>query len=268
MHMTADEPGRVGSEGSSAGQPDNAGNADDAEGAEGAAAGPAEGPTDAAGPRSELTRILEAVIMVAEDPVEARLLGELTEVAQATVESTLREMADSYESDGRGFRLVEVAGGWRFQSDEWAAPYVERFVLAGQSARLSAAALETLAIIAYKQPISRAQVAAIRGVNVDGVIRTLAQRGYVAEVGQDPGPGQAALFGTTGRFLERLGLNSIDELPSLGDFIPEADVVEMLEYGLRLDADESESAAEPDRSARPGDVGAGDPGAPRHEQSG
>lgn len=195
---------------------------------------------DGAGAHSELRRILEAVILVAEEPVPPRLLSELTEVAQRTVEATLREMAESYDREGRGFALVEVAGGWRFQSDEWAAPYVERFVLTGQSARLSAAALETMAIVAYKQPISRAQIAAIRGVNVDGVIRTLVQRGYIAEIGQDPGPGLATLFGTTGLFLERVGLNSIEELPSLGDFIPEADVVELLEHGLRLDTGDAE----------------------------
>ncbi|MEZ5238136.1 MAG: SMC-Scp complex subunit ScpB [Microthrixaceae bacterium] len=109
-------------------------------------------------------------------------------MSPAVVTEQLREMAEAYRAEERGFVLVEVAGGWRFQSDEWAAPYVERFVLTGQSGRLSAAALETLAIVAYKQPISRAQVAAIRGVNVDGVMRTLAQRGFIVEVGQDPGP--------------------------------------------------------------------------------
>ena len=112
--------------------------------------------------------------------------------------------------------------------------------MTGQAARLSAAALETLAIVAYKQPISRAQVAAIRGVNVDGVMRTLQQRGYIDETGRDPGPGQASLFGTTPLFLERLGLNGVDELPSLGDFIPGADVVELLEQGLRAEADSQE----------------------------
>ena len=104
--------------------------------------------------------------------------------------------------------LVRVAGGYRFQSHPDLAPYVERFVLEGQSARLSAAALETLAIVAYKQPVSRAQIAAIRGVNVDGVMRTLQQRGYIEEVARDPGPGQAVLYGTTRLFLERLGLDS------------------------------------------------------------
>ena len=200
----------------------------------------------------DLRRILEGVLMVAEDPVEARLLGELTEVAPKIVAEVLTDMAQQYEAEGRGFALVEVAGGWRFQSHEWASPYVERFVLTGQSARLSAAALETLAIVAYKQPISRAQIAAIRGVNVDGVIRTLTQRGYIGEVGQDPGPGQAMLFGTTTQFLERLGLNTLDELPSLGDFIPDADVVELLEHGLRIDPDSDESGS--------GESGAGESG--------
>ena len=192
---------------------------------------------------SDLQRILEAVLMVAEEPADPRLLGELCEVKPAVVEETLAAMAAEYEAEGRGFALVKVAGGWRFQSHEWASSYVERFVLTGQSARLSAAALETLAIVAYKQPISRAQVAAIRGVNVDGVIRTLTQRGYIAEVGQDQGPGQATLFGTTGEFLERLGLDTLDQLPSLGDFIPGADVVEQLEDGLRLDGEEAADSA-------------------------
>jgi segregation and condensation protein B len=116
------------------------------------------------------------------------------------------------------------------------APYVERFVLEGQSAKLSAAALETLAIVAYKQPLSRAQIAAIRGVSVDSVVRTLEQRGYIGEVARDPGPGQAVLFGTTPLFLERLGINSISDLPSVAEFVPGADVVEALEHGLRVDA--------------------------------
>lgn len=180
-------------------------------------------------------RILEAILMVTEEPAEPALLAELLEMRPAAVEAVLEQMAEAYESEGRGFALVKVAGGWRFQSHEWASAYVERFILSGQSARLSAAALETLAIVAYKQPISRAQIAAVRGVNVDGVVRTLTQRGYIAEVGQDPGPGQATLFGTTPLFLERLGLNSVGELPSLGDFIPGADVVELLEHGLRVD---------------------------------
>lgn len=188
-------------------------------------------------PGDEVRRALEAVLMVADQPIEASLLGQLVERPPQQVEDMLAGLAASYDEDRRGFQLVRVAGGWRFQSHEDLSPYVERFILSGQSARLSAAALETLAIVAYKQPISRAQVSAIRGVNVDGVMRTLQQRGYIAEVGRDPGPGQPSLFGTTRLFMERLGLNDLDELPSLGDFIPGADVVELLEQGLRVDQD-------------------------------
>lgn len=183
----------------------------------------------------EARRALEAIVMVADEPADPKLLAQLVELSPAAVEEILGELAAAYEAENRGFQLVKVAGGWRYQSHEDLSPYVERYVLSGQTARLSAAALETLAIVAYKQPISRAQVAAIRGVNVDGVMRTLQQRGYIDEVGRDVGPGQAALFGTTQLFLERLGLNSLDELPSLGDFIPEAEVVELLEHGLRID---------------------------------
>ena len=181
----------------------------------------------------EARRAIEAVLMVAELPVEPQLLAQLLELPVARVTALCEAMATDYELEGRGFQLVPVAGGWRFQSHADLAPYVERFVLEGQSARLSAAALETLAIVAYKQPVSRAQVAAIRGVNVDGVMRTLQQRGFITEVGKDPGPGQAVLFGTTPLFLERLGLNDLDQLPSLAEFVPGADIVEHLEAGLR-----------------------------------
>lgn len=157
------------------------------------------------------------------------------------VESLCETMATDYEAEERGFVLVRVAGGYRFQSHPDQAPYVERFVLDGQSARLSAAALETLAIVAYKQPVSRAQIAAIRGVSVDGVMRTLQQRGYIDEIGRDPGPGQAVLFGTTQTFLERLGLDSLADLPPLGDFVPDAEVVEALEQGLRLEPQPDEA---------------------------
>jgi segregation and condensation protein B len=185
----------------------------------------------------ELRRALEAVLMVVEEPVPPHLLAELLEVSPRDLEAELVALAESYEAEGRGFALVRVAGGWRFQSHLEMAAYVERFVRDGGSARLSAAALETLAIVAYKQPISRAQVAAIRGVNVEAVMRTLVQRGHVAEVGRDHGPGQAVLFGTTPLFLERLGINSLEDLPPLGDFVPGAEVVEALEEGLRAPAE-------------------------------
>jgi segregation and condensation protein B len=185
--------------------------------------------------RREARRAVEAIVLVTEQPIDTNVLGQLLELRPAIVEELCRELAAEYEAEGRGFQLARVAGGWRFQSHPDQAPYVERFVLDGQSAKLSAAALETLAIVAYKQPISRAQVASIRGVSVEGVMRTLQQRGYIAEVGRDPGPGQAVMFGTTRGFLEKLGVDHLGELPALGDFVPGADVVEQLERGLRPD---------------------------------
>ncbi len=195
---------------------------------------------------SESQRAIEAILMVADHPIEAGLLAQVLEVSPSRVEELCAELRASYEADDRGFSIVRVAGGYRYQSHPDLAPYVERFVLEGRHARLSAAALETLAIVAYKQPISRAQVSAIRGVSADGVLRTLEQRGYVAEVGRDPGPGQAVLYGTTGALLERLGLDSLAQLPPLGQFVPGPEVVEALERGLRADA-----AARPGGSADP-----------------
>jgi segregation and condensation protein B len=182
---------------------------------------------------TESRRALEAILMVSDQPIEPQLLAQLLELSPARVEELCAELAAEYERDERGFVLVRVAGGYRFQSHADLAPYVERFVLEGQSARLSAAALETLAIVAYKQPVSRAQIAAIRGVNVDGVIHTLERRGYVEEVARDPGPGQALLYGTTKVFLEKIGLDGIHDLPPLGEFVPGPEVVEALEQGLR-----------------------------------
>ncbi len=188
----------------------------------------------------EAARAIEAVLMVAEEPVEPQLLAQLLEVSPAVVEQLCAELAAAYEAEGRGFVLVKVAGGYRFQSHPDLAPYVERFVLDGQPAKLSAAALETLAIVAYKQPVSRAQVASIRGVNADAVIRTLCQRGLVREIGRDPGPGLAVLYGTTPLFLERLGLDSLDDLPALADFVPDASVMEALERGLGVSGDRAD----------------------------
>jgi segregation and condensation protein B len=136
------------------------------------------------------------------------------------VATSLRALAAEYTSDGRGFDLREIAGGWRFYTREDCAPLVERFVRDGQEVRLTQAALETLAVIAYRQPVSRARVSAVRGVNCDGVIRTLVLRGLVEDSGTDPETG-AILYRTTGYFLERLGMASLDELPDLAPFLPE-----------------------------------------------
>jgi segregation and condensation protein B len=199
---------------------------------------------------SDLVRAIEAICLVATDPVPPELLAQLLELPAATVEQLCARLAAVYEEAGHGFQLVRVAGGYRYQTHPDLAPYVERFVLEGQSARLSAAALETLAIVAYKQPVSRAQIAAIRGVDPDGVLRTLQSRGYVDQIGRDPGPGQALLWGTTARFLERMGLDSLTELPPLAELIPGAEVVEALEAGLRAPPAEPGVASE-GNGARP-----------------
>lgn len=184
---------------------------------------------------AETVRAIEAIIMVAVEPVPTELLAQLLEQPTVVIDRLCAELADAYAEAGHGFQLTKVAGGYRYQTHPDLSPYVERFLLDGQRARMSGAALETLAIIAYKQPLSRAQVASIRGVDPDGVIRTLQARGYVTEVGRDSGPGQAILFGTTPSFLEKLGVNSLADLPPIVEFVPGADVVEALEHGLRID---------------------------------
>ena len=189
-------------------------------------------------------RAIEAVLIAASEPVEPRFLAELVELPVDDVVAICRELTEEYADQCRGFVLARVAGGYRFQTHPDLAQYVERFVLESQHVRLSAPALETLAIVAYKQPISRAQVSAIRGVDVESTLSTLVARGYVAEVARDPGPGLAVLYGTTTLFLERLGLDSLASLPPLGDFVPDADVVQLLERGLRI-SDEVEEPAEP-----------------------
>ena len=183
---------------------------------------------------TEIARAIEGILMVAIEPVPVELLAQLFEVPTTVVEDVVNALELGYVEQGRGFQIVKVAGGYRFQSHPDVSQYVERFVLDGQRARLSAAALETLAIVAYKQPISRLQIASIRGVDPDAVLRTLQGRGYIEQRGRDDGPGQAVLWGTTPLFLEKLGLNSVDELPPLAEFVPDADIVEALEATLRI----------------------------------
>lgn len=196
---------------------------------------------------AEIRRAIEGIVMVADEPIAASELAQLLEVPAAMVERCCAALAEGYARDGRGFVLAKIAGGYRFQSHPDLAPYLERYALDGQSARLSAAALETLAIVAYKQPVSRAQIALIRGVTVEGVLRTLTQRGYVTEIGVDPGPGQALLYGTTERFLESLGLDSLAGLVPVADFVPGAEVMDVLEAGLG--GGRPERAAKPDSAA-------------------
>ena len=148
------------------------------------------------------------------------------------VEAALHELEEGYAAQRRGFTLREVGGGWRMYSRHEYAPVVERFVLDGQQARLTQASLETLAVIAYRQPVSRSRVAAVRGVNVDGVIRTLLSRGLIEEVGHDE-ESTAILYGTTSYFLERLGLQGLDDLPALAPYLPEVDVLDEIAEGGR-----------------------------------
>lgn len=175
---------------------------------------------------AELRTALEAVLLVTDQPVPAVTLAQVVERPTDEVEAALAFLADDYAAGGRGFELRMVAGGWRFYTRADCAPYVERFVLDGQQARLTQAALETLAVIAYRQPVTRARVSAVRGVNVDGVIRTLAARGLIVEAGSDEEHG-GTLFRTTPLLLERLGLQSLDELPSLAPLLPDLADVEL-----------------------------------------
>jgi segregation and condensation protein B len=181
----------------------------------------------------ELGRAIEAVLLVAVEPIAPGLLAELLEEPIDRVEEALGVLAATYESTGRGFVLARIAGGARLQTHPDLAPYVERFANRDVSTRLSTAALETLAIVAYRQPVSRGQISSLRGVNVDGVTRLLEQRGYIEVVGRADGPGQPALFGTTDLFLERLGLNSLGQLPPVEDFLPGPEVAGQFEQELQ-----------------------------------
>src|SRR6202021_147546 len=163
---------------------------------------------------------LEAILLVADEPVPVVVLAQVLERPRNEVTAELQSLATEYKTDGRGFDLREIAGGWRFYTREDCAPLVERFVSDGQEVRLTQAALETLAVVAYRQPVSRARVSAVRGVNCDSVMRTLVLRGLVEETGTDAETG-AILYRTTGYFLERLGLASLEDRPDLAPFLPE-----------------------------------------------
>ncbi len=176
-------------------------------------------------PMADLRPSLEAVLMVADQPLDEVVLASAVGYPVGEVSQSLRELAEDYTQQGRGFELRNVAGGWRYYTREDYAPVVEAFVLDGQQARLTQAALETLAVVAYKQPVSRARVSAIRGVNVDGVMRTLLTRGLVEEAGHD-GEHGATLYRTSSYFLERIGIQSLDELPELAPYLPAMDDLE------------------------------------------
>ncbi len=187
-----------------------------------------EAPGDGLGAPS-LGAGIEALLLLADEPMGVLDLAAATHQPADEVERVIRELSAEYTEQARGFDLREVAGGWRFYTRAECSPLVERFVLDGQQARLTQASLETLAVIAYRQPITRGRVSAVRGVNVDGVIRTLLTRGLIAEAGHD-GESGAHLYRTTSHFLERMGIASLDDLPPLAEHLPDlADLDDLLD---------------------------------------
>jgi segregation and condensation protein B len=187
--------------------------------------------------------LIESILFVAEQPLEPSELAEVLEVPLGEVVETLEALQVEFRSTERGVVLREVAGGWRMYSHPDAREYLERFAATESAARLSAAALETLAVVAYRQPVSRGQVGEIRGVDSDHALRTLERRGLISDVGRAPGPGSAILYGTTPLFLEKLGINAVDELPPLADHVPPAAVVDVLEEPLRGEEPSSASTS-------------------------
>lgn len=172
---------------------------------------------------------IEALLLLADEPMSILTLATATRHPADEVEAAVRSLAQDYDESGRGFELREVAGGWRYYTRADCSGLVERFVLDGQQARLTQASLETLAVIAYRQPITRGRISAVRGVNVDGVIRTLVTRGLIEEAGHD-GEGGAILYRTTSYFLERMGIVSLEDLPPLAEHLPDfTDLEDVLE---------------------------------------
>jgi segregation and condensation protein B len=187
---------------------------------------------------------LEALLLLTAEPVTEFELAQVIGVPESVVAETLAELVAFYEETGRGFELRQVGGGWRYYTREEYADLITRYVVEGQPSKLSQAALETLAVVAYTQPISRARVSAVRGVNVDGVMRTLLARGLIEEAGHDQESG-AVLFATTTYFLERMGLTSLQDLPPLAPQLPEVEELEA-ELGQLAEAAASLSATDSD----------------------
>ncbi|WP_099024733.1 SMC-Scp complex subunit ScpB [Mycolicibacterium palauense] len=182
-------------------------------------------------PEEELGRVLEAMLLVVDTPVPVETLATVTEQPRLAIAEKLRAMADEFTERDSGIELREAAGGWRLYTRARFAPYVERLLLDGARSKLTRAALETLAVVAYRQPVTRARVSAVRGVNVDAVMRTLLARGLITEAGTDADSG-AVTFATTELFLERLGLSSLADLPDIAPLLPDVDVIEDLSESL------------------------------------
>jgi segregation and condensation protein B len=180
---------------------------------------------------AELTAVLEALLLVVDTPVPVATLATATQQTTDKVEAALQRMASELADRTSGIDLREAGGGWRMYTRARYAPYVERLLLDGSRSKLTRAALETLAVVAYRQPVTRARVSAVRGVNVDAVIRTLLARGLITEAGTDPDTG-AVTFATTELFLERLGLSSTEDLPPLAPLLPDVDAIDAIDAGL------------------------------------
>ena len=169
--------------------------------------------------RGELLRALEALLFVSDEPVASVVLAQALDVDRREIDGLCEELGRLYEERNAGIVIRTIAGGWRLSTHPDAAPFVEQYVLTSRHARLTKAALETLSIVAYKQPVTRHQISAIRGVNSDGVLHALVDRSLIVEVGREEGPGRPMLYGTTPEFLERLGLPSLSALPTLAPLL-------------------------------------------------
>jgi segregation and condensation protein B len=194
----------------------------------------------------EIQQHIEAILMASVEPVSIENIALICNVEATEAQQAIDGLTQQYLDDACGFAITKTSTGYRFVTSPDCYDIVSKFITEPMHARLSPSAMETLAVIAYKQPVSRGQIASIRGVNVDSVIKTLESRGYIQEIGRDSGPGQAILYGTSPEFLERLGITSISELPSLGDFVPDASIMEQFEKSLL-----GEATATPSSSAAP-----------------
>jgi len=177
---------------------------------------------------TQLRGALEALLFVSDEPVAAARLARLVDAAPGDVEAALADLAEEYRESNRGFQLREVAGGWRFYTHPAHHDVIEQYVLSWDTRRLSQAALEALAVVAYHQPVTRAGVNAVRGVNSEGVLASLVEKGLVRETGRDRNAGNAILYGTTLNFLEKFGLKDISELPPLAEFAPDTDTAQAI----------------------------------------
>jgi segregation and condensation protein B len=191
---------------------------------------------------NELSSVLEALLFVADDPVTTSELAQITEETPRAVNQALEDLTMTLE-EGRGLVLKPVAGGWRLYTHESHITYVERYATSDRAKRLSNAAMETLSVVAYKQPISRGQVSEIRGVDSEHAMRTLERRGLVFDVGRAPGPGQAVLYAITPLFLEKMGIASVADLPPLADHVPPSQIMETLEMPMRPESPSNDSTS-------------------------